>query len=268
MPSTILVRGGGDLASGVAVRLYHSGLNVVITELPQPLAVRRSVAFSEAVYEGQVTIENITGRVATDPTDMLKIMNILSKRHIPVLIDPPCASLPLLNPIAIVDARMLKRAPEPLRHHAMLYIGLGPGFRSPDNCQVVIETQRGHTLGRVIWQGESLGDTRNPEGDTRRVLRSPADGKFESSRRIGDHLELGEQIASVSDQVIAAPFAGVLRGLLRPGLTATKGMKVGDIDPRDDPRLCDMVSDKALAVGGGVLEALLTRPEVRSKLWI
>jgi xanthine dehydrogenase accessory factor len=268
MPSTILIRGGGDLASGVAVRLYHSGLNVVITELPEPLAVRRSVAFSEAIYEGQVTIENITGRVATDPTDMLKIINVLSKRQVPVLIDPQCTSVQILNPIAIVDARMLKRAPEALRHHAMLYIGLGPGFRAPDNCQVVIETQRGHTLGRVIWQGESLGDTRNPEGDMRRVLRSPVDGKFVSSARIGDHFELGERIAAVDDQVIAAPFAGVLRGLLRPGLMATKGMKIGDIDPRDDPRLIDMVSDKALAVGGAVLEALLTRPEVRSKLWV
>jgi xanthine dehydrogenase accessory factor len=268
MPSTILIRGGGDLASGVAVRLYHCGLNVIITELAQPLAVRRSVAFSEAVYEGQVTVENITGRVVADPTDMLKIMNVLSKRQLPVLIDPQCTSLPLLNPIAIVDARMLKRPPEPLRHHSMLYIGLGPGFRTPDNCQVVIETQRGHTLGRVIWQGESLGDTRNPEGDTRRVLRSPADGTFESSARIGDHFEVGQQIAAVGDQVIAAPFAGVLRGLLRPGVVAAKGMKVGDLDPRDDRRLVDLVSDKALAVGGGVLEALLTRPEVRSKLWV
>ena len=268
MPSTILIRGGGDLASGVAVRLYHSGLNVVVTELPQPLAVRRSVAFSEAIYEGQTTVENITGRVVPDPTDMLKIMNVLSRRHVPVLIDPQCVSVSLLNPIAIVDARMLKHAPEPLRHHAMLYIGLGPGFRAPDNCQVVIETQRGHTMGRVIWQGESLGDTRNPEGDVRRVLRSPADGIFESSASIGQHLDLGQQIAAVGDQVIAAPFAGVLRGLLRPGLTATKGMKVGDLDPRDDRSVCDLVSDKSLAVGGGVLEALLTRPEVRSKLWV
>ena len=267
MPSTILVRGGGDLASGIAVRLYRSGLNVVITELPQPLAVRRTVAFAEAIYEGQVTIENITGRLVTDPTDMLKVMNILSKRQIPVLIDPPCSSSQMLNPLAIVDARMLKRAPEALRHRAMLYIGLGPGFRAPDNCQVVIETQRSHTLGRVIWQGESLGDTRSPEGDPRRVLRSPADGIFESSARIGDHFELGQPIAAVDDQVIAAPFAGILRGLLRPGLPAAQGLKVGDLDPRDDPRLCDLVSDKALAVGGGVLEALLTRSEVRSKLW-
>ncbi len=268
MPATILVRGGGDLASGVALRLYHSGLNVVITELEQPLAVRRTVSFSEAIYEGQCTVEDVTGRRAADPTDMLKIVNILSKRQLPVLIDPDCISARTLHPLAIVDARMLKRAPEGLRHTALLYIGLGPGFRAPDNCHVVIETQRGHRLGRVIWSGASLNDTTKPDGDARRVLRAPADGTFESAARIGQHFEPGEPIASIASVSITAPFSGVLRGLLRPGLPATKGMKVGDLDARGDPSLCDLISDKALAVGGGVLEALLTRPEVRTKLWV
>lgn len=267
MPATILIRGGGDLASGVALRLHHCGLNVVITELEQPLAVRRSVSFSEAVYDGQVTIEGVTGRVVTDPTDALKTFNVLSKQHIPVLVDPQCLSLRSLHPLAIVDARMLKRAPERLSHTALLYIGLGPGFRAPENCQVVIETQRGHRLGRVIWSGESLGDTAKPDGDQRRVLRAPADGVFQSSAKIAEHFEPGQPIAAIGDQVIAAPFAGVLRGLLRPGLRAFQGMKVGDLDPRDDPSLCNLVSDKSLAIGGAVLEALLTRPEVRTRLW-
>src|SRR5512143_1332041 len=131
MPATILVRGGGDLASGVAVRLYRSGLNVVITELPQPLAVRRTVSFSEAVYEGQLVIEGITARSVADPTDMLKIVNVLAKRQVPVLVDPDCVSARNLHPIAIIDGRMLKRPPESLRHSAMLYIGLGPGFQAP-----------------------------------------------------------------------------------------------------------------------------------------
>jgi xanthine dehydrogenase accessory factor len=267
MPATILVRGGGDLASGVVLRLHHCGLNVVVTELEKPLAVRRSVAFSEAIYEKQVDIEGLVGRSVSDPTDSLKIFNIFSKQQVPVLIDPRCVSEQTLHPIAIVDARMLKRPPEPLRHNAMLYIGLGPGFRASENCHAVIETQRGHRLGRVIWSGESQTDTAQPEGDQRRVLRAPADGVFKSRASIGQHFELGEEIASIDDQKIAAPFPGVLRGLLRPGLQATRGMKVGDIDPRDDPSLCTLVSDKALAIGGGVLEALLTRPAVRSKLW-
>lgn len=267
MPSTILIRGGGDLASGVALRLYRCGLNVVITELAQPLAVRRTVSFSEAVYDGEISIENVTGRSVADPTDMLKIMNVLAKRHIPVLIDPECKSSALLHPLAIVDARMLKRAPEPLRHTAMLYIGLGPGFQAPENCQAVIETQRGHRLGRVIWQGASDGDTARPDGDVRRVLRAPFDGTFESNAKIGEHYEPGRQLGTVGGESIIAPFAGVLRGLLRPGLPVTRGMKIGDIDPRNDPGLCMLASDKALAIGGAVLEALLTRPEVRSKLW-
>jgi xanthine dehydrogenase accessory factor len=268
MPSTVLIRGGGDLASGVALRLYRCGLNVVITELAEPLAVRRTVSFSEAVYEVQVTIEDVIARRVTDPTDMLKIINVLSKRQVPVLIDPECTSERILHPIAIVDARMLKRPPERFSHKAMLYIGLGPGFRAPDNCQAVIETRRSHRLGRVIWSGESSGDTAQPEGDGRRVLRAPADGVFESTAAIGQHFDAAQEIASVGQHVIEAPFPGVLRGLLRPGLTVTSGLKVGDLDPRDDPSLARLVSDKSLAVGGGVLEALLTRPEVRSKLWL
>ncbi len=268
MPATIIVRGGGDLASGVVMRLCRSGINAVVTELEQPLSVRRSVSFSEAVYEGETTIEGVTGRVVKDPLDTLKIYNVLSKRQVPVLIDPDCTAVQTLHPLAIVDARMLKRPPEHLRHHAMLYIGLGPGFRAPDNCHVVIETQRGHRMGRVIWTGASSDDTAKPEGDGRRVLRAPAEGIFQSTASIGQHFDLGQPIAAIDDQVISAPFAGVLRGLLRPGLTVTQGMKVGDLDPRDDPILCTLVSDKSLAVGGGVLEALLTRPEVRSKLWL
>ena len=267
MPATILVRGGGDLASGVAFRLHRAGLNAVITELPQPLAVRRTVSFSEAVYEGQVTIEGITARAVTDPADTLKILNVLARRQIPVLVDPACAAAQTLRPLAIVDGRMMKRPPEPLSNHALLYLGLGPGFTVPTHCHAVIETRRGHTLGRVIWEGAALGDTATPEGDPRRVLRAPADGVFQSKASIGDHFDLGQSIAGVNDEIIAAPFAGVLRGLLRPGFNVTRGMKVGDLDARDDPGYCFTISEKALAVGGGVLEALLTRPEVRSKLW-
>jgi xanthine dehydrogenase accessory factor len=267
MPALILIRGGGDLASGVALRLHHAGLGVVISELAKPLAVRRTVSFAEAIYEGQVTIESVTGRAVADPSDSLKILGILAKRQIAVLVDPDCAASQHLHPLAIVDGRMLKRPPEPLRHHAALYIGLGPGFSAPADCHVVIETERGHTLGRVIWQGAALEDSARPEGDPRRVLRSPSDGILQSEARVGQHFESGQQIASVGDDFVSAPFAGILRGLLRPGTAAAKGMKIGDLDPRDDPRLCELVSDKSLAVGGGVLEALLTRPDVRARLW-
>jgi xanthine dehydrogenase accessory factor len=251
----------------VALRLYRAGLNVVMTELQAPLAVRRTVAFAEAVYEGEALVEGVTARRVEDPSDSLRILSVLAKRQIPILVDPACTAAEKMHPLAIVDGRMTKRHPEALLHHALLYIGLGPGFLAPNNCHAVVETERGHTLGRVIWEGASLEDTARPEGDSRRVLRAPTDGALRSASRIGQHFEAGAVVATVDDVPVLAPFAGILRGLLRPGMGASKDMKIGDLDARDDPRLCQLVSDKSLAVGGGVLEALLTRSAVRSKLW-
>lgn len=267
MPALILVRGGGDLASGVALRLHRAGLNVIITELPQPLAVRRTVAFAEAVYEGQQTVEGITARSVPDPTDTLRIISILSAQHIPVIVDAACASAQGLHPLVIVDARMTKQPPQPFPHSALLYIGLGPGFVAGDNCHAVIETNRGHFLGRVYWQGSAQPDTAQPEGDPRRTMRAPADGILTGHAEIGQHVEAGQVIATVEGHEVTAPLAGVLRGLLRSGLKVSPGMKIGDVDPRDDPLLCRFISDKSLAVGGGVLEAILAKREVRARLW-
>jgi xanthine dehydrogenase accessory factor len=267
MSGLILIRGGGDLATGVALRLHRVGLDIVITELPQPLAVRRSVSFAEALYEGEIIVEGVTGCAVPDPADILKISEIIGRRQIPVLTDPLCSSALTLNPVAIVDARMMKQPPQPLTHRALLHIGLGPGFTASRDCQAVIETQRGHTLGRVIWDGSTAPDTFQPDGDPRRVLRAPASGIFTSNARIGDNFQQGELIATINAGRILAPFGGILRGLLRPGLSVTTGMKVGDLDARNDPRLCRLASDKALAVGGGVLEALLADPRLRPLLW-
>lgn len=268
MTALILIHGGGDLASGVALRLNRTGLNVVITELAQPLTVRRSVAYSEAVYEKEMIVEGVHARLVDDPSDTLKVLNIIARKQIPVLIDPECVSVRTLHPLVIVDARMTKNPPERLIHTSVLYIGLGPGFEAPVNCHAVIETKRGHTLGRVIWNGTSLNDTSRPEGDPSRVLRAPKDGVLRSNVQIGEQLKAGQKIATIDGIDIVAPFDGILRGLLHPGLEAVKGLKIGDIDARNDPALCHLVSDKSLAVGGGVLEALLTRPEVRNKLWL
>ena len=267
MTEITLVRGAGDLASGVALRLHRAGFNVVMTELAAPLAVRRSVAYAEAIYEGSISVEGVYGRKVDDPSDSLKILSILSKGQLPIVIDPEGAAARSLHPLVIVDGRMRKLPPEPLHHDALLYIGLGPGFVAPKNCHAVIETERGHTLGRVIWQGTTLEDTAAPEGDPRRVLRAPSAGVFESAAKIGEHFDAGQTIGKVDGSPLAAPFSGVLRGLLRPGTVVESGLKVGDIDPRDDPRLCQLVSDKSLAVGGGVLEAILSRPALRPRLW-
>ncbi|MDP3186352.1 MAG: selenium-dependent molybdenum cofactor biosynthesis protein YqeB [Anaerolineales bacterium] len=267
MASIILIRGGGDLATGVAIRLIRSGLRVVITELPQPLAVRRTVAFSEAVYAGQITVEDVTAGAVNDPSDMLKILNLLAKGWVPVLIDPACKSAAQLHPAVIVDGRMTKQPPEAIGYSPQLYIGLGPAFIAAENCQAVIETRRGLRLGRVYWRGAAESDSGQPEGDPARVLRAPADGEMIAHAEIGNHLEAGQVIAEIAGLRVLAPFKGILRGLIHPGLHVKRGLKIGDLDPRDDPRLCTLVSDKALAVGGGVLEAILARPEVREGLF-
>ena len=268
MAALIFIRGGGDLASGVALRLRLSGLQIVIAEIAQPLAVRRTVAFANAVYEGVYTVEGVTARLVSP--DQLQVA--LDAGEIPVLIDPNAKFLSnqlLASPRSsiVVDGRLIKQPPEPLPIRPLLHIGLGPGFIAPDDADAVIETRRGHTLGRVIWEGSASSDTALPEGDPRRVLRAPIDGILNSDANLGEHFEMGQRLASVGDQIVSAPFPGVLRGLLHPGNDVTRGMKIGDIDPRDDPDLCHLVSDKALAVAGGVLEALLSKPEVRSKLW-
>ncbi|MEZ0395869.1 MAG: selenium-dependent molybdenum cofactor biosynthesis protein YqeB [Anaerolineales bacterium] len=276
MPAILLVRGGGEQATGAAVRLLRAGLRVVVTELPEPLCVRRAVCFAEAVYAGEVTVEGHTARRVDDPADTLRILTILGKQQVPVLIDPDCTAAKALHPLVIVDGRMTKAPPEPIGYVPALYIGLGPGFEAGVNCQAAVETQRGHTLGRVYWQGGPNPDSGLPEGDPRRVLRAPADGILIAHKDIGDLCEEGELIAEVREEQesgspeprpVFSPFKGVLRGLIRPGLRVRRGLKIGDVDPRGERRYCFLVSDKALAVGGGVLEAILTRPEVRGKLW-
>jgi xanthine dehydrogenase accessory factor len=274
MPSILLIRGGGDLASGVALRLIRSGLRVVVTEIAQPLAVRRTVAFAEAVYAGEITIEGISAHRIPDPTDSFRILMVLGKQQVPVLVDPDCSSAKILHPAVIVDGRMTKHPPEAIGYSPHLYIGLGPGFEAGVNCQAVIETRRSPMLGRVYWRGGPDLDTGQPEGNPQRVLRAPADGTFVAYKQIGDHCDEGELIAEIQSSIenmqskIFSPFTGILRGLLHSGLAVARGLKIGDIDPRDDPRLCQFVSDKALSVGGGVLEAILTRPELRTQLWM
>lgn len=269
------LRGGGDLASGVAVRLYRAGLQVLIVELPQPLVVRRTVAFAEAVYRGEWSVEGILSRHASNLADALQV---LESGAIPVLVDPLAQCLPLLRahlgvtaPLVLVDARMTKNPHDVSLDAVDLVIGLGPGFSAGVNCHAVVETMRGHRLGRVFWQGAPEPDTGVPEGmggyQVERVLRSPAAGIFHSRAEIGDLVNVGQVLAEVSGYPILAPFAGVLRGLIHGGVQVQAGWKVGDVDPRGDPSFCRLVSDKALSIGGAVLEAILSRPALRPFLW-
>ncbi|NJD59160.1 MAG: molybdenum hydroxylase [Anaerolineales bacterium] len=267
----VLIRGGGDLASGVAYRLHKSGFKVVINELPKPLAVRRQASFSEAIYAGEMTIEEVTAKKVAAIDDPLRILQLLSKGRIPVLVDPDGKSIQSVHPTVIVDARMLKTAPEPLRHSAKLYLGLGPGFIGGENCHAAIETQRGPWLGRVLWDGPTQPDSSLPEPisgkKSERVLYAMVSGNLTPHKAIGDLVEAGEPVAELAGQAVLAPCAGVLRGLIHPDVKIQAGMKIGDVDPRGDPQLCNHVSDKALAIGGAVLEAILSKADIRPHLW-
>jgi xanthine dehydrogenase accessory factor len=276
-----LIRGGGDLASGVALRLHKAGLRVMITELPQPLVVRRMVSFAEAVYRGVFTVEGVTARRVND---LEKAWIASDEGEIPVLVDPDCEILIQLQGVAenpgdsrrqdlvvLVDGRMAKHPGEIDLNCAALVIGLGPGFVAGENCHAAIETKRGHYLGRVIWEGSTEADTGIPEGvadrGVERVLRAPADGAFTTLVEICSHIDAGHIVGEVAGQPVPAPFSGVLRGLLQTGTRVARGMKIGDLDPRDEPEYCWSISDKSLAVGGGVLEAILSHPPLRLHLW-
>ena len=266
MNPLILIRGGGDLASGVALRLHRVGFQVAILELDKPLAVRRSVCFSEAVYEGMQTVEGVVSRLVS--ADQFQVT--LEAGEIPALVDPNANILRnqfLTSPRStfLVDARLLKSEPEPLSMNIPLHIGLGPGFRAGENCHAVIETRRSHTLGRALWSGETQPDNGQPDGDSRRVLRAPDSGVLIPLAEIGDHVKEGQLIAEIQSpsenrkSKIVSPFDGILRGLIHPRVEITAGMKIGDVDAHNDPSMCKLVSDKALSVGGGVLEAVLIK---------
>ena len=267
----VLIRGGGDLATGIAIRLLRCGIQVAITELAQPLAVRRSVSFSEAIYEGEIIVEGFTARCFQSPPSAQSIRRFMQGGEVPVIVDPECTSAQFLCPSIIVDARMSKKPPGSIAYVPNMLIGLGPGFTAGQNCQAVIETRRSHFLGRVIWQGAASPDTGQPEGDPSRVIRAPGTGELTALHEIGRIVEENATLAEIrsTSQTIPvkAPFRGLLRGLIRSGLLVEEGMKIGDIDRRLDENLCLHVSDKSLAISGGVLEAVLSRPEIRSTLW-
>lgn len=257
----VVIRGAGDLASGIALRLYRAGLSIVMLDVEVPTAVRRTVAFSEAIRLGKKKVENVTAVRAKDAEDALRIVN---KKNIAVLVDPQGTNIAKLHPEVLVDAILAKKNIGTTKDMAPLVIGVGPGFTSGEtstaDCHAVIETKRGHYLGRVIYDGSAIPNTGVPGnigGFTKeRVLRAPQDGIFEPVAKIGDLVSKGDIVATVSGIPVKATINGVLRGLLQEGVPVFKGMKSGDIDPRCAPGHCFSASDKARAVGGGVLEAL------------
>ena len=274
----ILLRGGGDLATGVAYRLHKAGFPIVVLELADPLVVRRRVALATAVREGHITVEDLRA-VRVDSLD--EALQLAATGTIPILVAPdlPAALLnpppatrhsPLLNSslvtrhssLTLIDARMAKRNLGTTIDQAPLVIALGPGYTAGVDCHAVIETNRGHRLGRVIWHGAAEANTGTPGivagKGAERVLRAPAAGVVQWRKEIGDRVRQGEVLGEVAGQAVVAPFDGVARGLIAPGTHVPAGLKIGDVDPRGDVATCFTISEKALAIGGGVVEAVLT----------
>jgi xanthine dehydrogenase accessory factor len=256
-----IVRGGGDLATGVVWRLQRCGYDVVVTELAEPLTIRRTVAVSSAVRDGVVEVEGLIARRAT----VDRVGSTLAAGEVPILVAPTLGGLVAdLGADVVVDARLAKRVLDTTITDAGLVIALGPGHVAGRDCHAVVETNRGHRLGRVIWHGTAEADTGVPGlvagRGAERVLRAPIAGRVEWAVSIGDIVDADEPLGRVAHDasvaVIASPFRGTVRGLIAPGTTVHAGLKVADVDPREDPAACHEISDKALAIGGGVLEAV------------
>ncbi len=257
----ILIRGAGEMASGVAHRLYRSHFKICLLEIRHPLAVRRGVSFCEAVYEGEKEVEGVRAKLIPGPKE---ISSVWKEGGIPVLVDAEGKETrKYLKPDVVIDAILAKHNLGTETNDAPFVMGLGPGFTVRKDVHVVIETNRGHNLGRVIYKGSAEPDTGIPGeigGFTvERLLRTMKSGIFSPQKSIGDRVSKGSVVAVVDDYPIIAMVSGIVRGLLREGITAKKGMKVGDIDPRGKRELSFSISEKARAIGGGVLEAILSR---------
>lgn len=256
---TIGIKGAGEMASAVAWRLHRAGFpKIFMVETDHPLAVRRKVSFCEAVHEGRAVVEGLEA-VRVDRID--EIPPAWSKKRIAVLVDPRWTIIHKMGPQVSIDAVLAKKNLGTVITEAPLVIGLGPGFTAQKDVHLVIETNRGHNLGRIITSGEAEKDTGIPGiigGYTEeRVLRAPIAGRFESSSSIGDLVKSGDIIGSVNGEKMTARINGVLRGLIRSGIRVEQGLKIGDIDPRGEQNYCSTISDKARAIAGAVLEGIL-----------
>ena len=255
----VLIRGAGEMASGVAHRLHQSHLKICMLEIPHPIAVRREVSFSEAVYDGKKEVEGVWAKLISTPEE---ISSVWEKGKIPIVIDPDGKETRhFLRPDVLIDAVMAKKNLGTQINDAPLVIGLGPGFTAERDVHIVVETNRGHCLGKVILNGTAESDTGIP-GEiggyaVERVLRTMKKGIFHPHKSIGERVTKGSVVAVVDDFPVIAKISGIVRGLLREGVEVKKGMKVGDIDPRGKKEFCFTISDKARAIGGGVLEAIL-----------
>lgn len=260
---TVVVRGGGDLATGTIWKLHQCGYKVLILEIAAPSAIRRNVAFSEAMYDGEAEVEGIRCKKVDHLEEAEKMWK---EGCIPILEDAQGTVIEKLRPFAVVDAILAKKNLGTSKKMAPVTIALGPGFTAGIDVDAVIETKRGHDLGRVYYQGSAAPNTGIPGViagyGKERVIHSPADGVLFQIKGIGCCVKKGEEIAKVGTEPVLASLDGILRGMIKEGYEVKKGMKIADIDPRmEQQKNCDTISDKARCIAGGVLEALLVLTE-------
>lgn len=254
----VIVRGGGDIATGTIQKLFRSGFKVLVLEKEFPQCIRRTVSCGEAMYKGSVTIEDFTVRKVKNE---LEIKNTWEDGEIPIVADEEGKFIKIFKPLAVIDAILAKKNLGTTKDMAPIVIGLGPGFNASKDVDLVIETNRGHHLGRLIFKGKPQENTGNPGNikgfTTERILRSPNDGEIKVLKDIGSVVKCGEVVGYVGDEEIKSNLDGMVRGMIREGSKVFKGMKIGDIDPRIDINYTKTISDKARAIGGGVLEGIL-----------
>lgn len=254
------IKGAGEMATGTAWRLFQANIrHIFMMEAPHPKAVRRRVSFCEAVHDGTIRVEGVEAVRVADPRE---VPNAWEKGQIPVIVDPAWDTVQILRPHVVVDAIIAKRNLGTQRTEAPLVIGLGPGFEAGGDVHAVVETNRGHSLGRVIRNGTAQPNTGVPGavlGFTKeRLLRAPCSGIFRAETAIGARVESGAVVGFVDDTPVIARLKGVVRGLIRDNTRVKQGLKLGDVDPRGQESFCPIISEKARAIGGGVLEAVLS----------
>jgi xanthine dehydrogenase accessory factor len=258
MREVVVVRGAGDLATGVGYRLHRCGFKVLMLEIEKPLVIRRTVSYAQSVYDGETVINGVKGIKVSSRGE---IESAWEREEIPVLVDEKAEIISERKPKVVVDAILAKKNLGTNIDMAEIVIAMGPGFTAGVDVDAVVETKRGHYLGSVILEGTAIPNTGVPGTiggyDKERVIHSPADGKIEHISKIGDRVEAGQTIAKIGDTEVVVEIAGVLRGLIQDGLEVQTGLKIADVDPRGEVEHCFSISDKAFSIAGGVLEAIM-----------
>ena len=259
MDNIVVVRGAGDLATGVIHKLHRCNIKVVALEVSHPTAIRRTVSFCNAVFEKEMIVEEVKCKLAKDINE---VYEILKNGDVPLIVDEKCEILEQIKPVALIDAIIAKRNIGTKKDMAPITIALGPGFEAGEDVDMVVETKRGHDLGRILYSGSAAKNTGIPgeiKGYSKeRVIHSPKEGIINNISKIGDYVEKGQVIAVVDGENVYATLDGILRGIIYDKSYVQKGLKIADIDPRkEELQNCYKISDKARCIAGGVLEALL-----------